>query len=67
MLKNILLECIESLLNQTLQECEFIFINDGSTDNSVEIIEKYKKLDDRIILINQKNQGVSIARNEGLV
>ncbi|MBO1623983.1 glycosyltransferase [Bacillus arachidis] len=59
-------QCIESLLNQTLQECEFIFINDGSTDNSREIIEKYKELDDRIILINQRNQGVSVARNRGL-
>ncbi|CAG9613764.1 Undecaprenyl-phosphate 4-deoxy-4-formamido-L-arabinose transferase [Bacillus rhizoplanae] len=59
-------QCIESLLNQTLQECEFIFINDGSTDNSRKVIEKYKKLDDRITLINQENQGVSIARNTGL-
>ncbi|MDM5190861.1 glycosyltransferase [Bacillus sp. DX4.1] len=59
-------QCIESLLNQTLQECEFIFINDGSIDNSKEIIEKYKQLDDRITLINQENQGVSIARNMGL-
>lgn len=59
-------QCIESLLNQTLQECEFIFINDGSTDNSREVIERYKKLDNRITLINQENQGVSIARNMGL-
>ncbi|WP_459501950.1 glycosyltransferase [Bacillus sp. C1] len=59
-------QCIESLLNQTLQECEFIFVNDGSTDNSREIIEKYRKLDGRIILINQRNQGVSVARNRGL-
>ncbi|EEM14426.1 MULTISPECIES: glycosyltransferase [Bacillus] len=58
--------CIESLLNQTLQECEFIFINDGSIDDSREIIEGYKQVDDRIILINQVNQGVSIARNKGL-
>ncbi len=59
-------QCIESLLNQTLQECEFIFINDGSTDKSIQIIEKYQKLDDRIILLSQENQGVSIARNKGL-
>ncbi|MBO1579737.1 glycosyltransferase [Bacillus sp. XF8] len=59
-------QCIESLLNQTLQECEFIFINDGSIDNSREIIEGYKQVDDRITLINQENQGVSIARNMGL-
>lgn len=59
-------ECIESLINQTLQECEFIFINDGSSDKSKEIIEKYKINDERIILINQENQGVSAARNKGL-
>lgn len=59
-------QCINSLLNQTLKDCEFIFVNDGSRDNSKEIIEKYKALDDRIILINQENQGVSIARNNGL-
>ncbi|MDC2864547.1 glycosyltransferase [Bacillus sp. BP-3] len=59
-------QCVESLLNQTLEQCEFIFINDGSTDNSREIIEGYKELDRRIILINQENQGVSIARNKGL-
>jgi glycosyltransferase involved in cell wall biosynthesis len=60
-------ECIQSLLKQTLQHCEFIFINDGSTDNSIEIIRKYQKYDQRIILINQENQGVSIARNTGLI
>lgn len=59
-------QCINSLLNQTLKDCEFIFVNDGSKDSSKEIIEKYKALDDRIILINQENQGVSIARNNGL-
>jgi glycosyltransferase involved in cell wall biosynthesis len=61
-----LAECIESLLGQTLKECEFIFVNDGSKDSSREILEDYKKRDSRIILINQKNQGVSIARNNGL-
>jgi glycosyltransferase involved in cell wall biosynthesis len=59
-------QCIESLINQTLQECEFIFINDGSKDESQQIIENYQKLDVRIKLINQENQGVSIARNVGL-
>ncbi|KMY51889.1 glycosyltransferase [Peribacillus loiseleuriae] len=59
-------ECIESLISQTLQDCEFIFINDGSKDRSGEMIEHYQKLDNRIILINQGNQGVSMARNAGL-
>lgn len=59
-------ECIKSLLGQTLNECEFIFVNDGSTDKSCEIIKKYQKIDNRIKLINQKNSGVSVARNIGL-
>jgi glycosyltransferase involved in cell wall biosynthesis len=59
-------QCIESLLVQTLEECEFIFINDGSTDSSLNIINKFQKVDSRIKLIEQKNQGVSIARNQGL-
>lgn len=59
-------DCIKSLLAQTLQSCEFIFVNDGSKDESQSIIENYQKLDDRILLINQENQGVSVARNNGL-
>ncbi len=58
--------CIQSLLAQTLASCEFIFINDGSTDDSRTIIEQFQKTDSRIILINQENQGVSAARNAGL-
>ena len=41
-------ECIESLRNQSLKEIEMIFINDGSRDNSLSILEKYKKIDKRI-------------------
>lgn len=59
-------KCIESLLAQTLQSCEFIFINDGSTDNTQTLIEVFQKTDGRIILINQPNQGVSAARNSAL-
>ncbi|UOY92700.1 glycosyltransferase [Ectobacillus sp. JY-23] len=59
-------ECIESLLQQTLSECEFIFVNDGSRDNSKQIIESYQAIDKRIILLNQENQGVSVARNNGM-
>lgn len=57
---------MESLLNQTLTSCEFIFVNDGSTDASREIIENYQKSDSRIQLFNQENQGVSVARNKGI-
>lgn len=59
-------KCIESLLSQTLLSCEFIFINDGSSDESQTIIEDFQKTDHRIILLNQENQGVSAARNLGL-
>ncbi|MGG4489221.1 glycosyltransferase family 2 protein [Metabacillus idriensis] len=58
--------CLTSLTSQTLKECEFIFVNDGSIDNSVVIINKYILNDKRIKLINQNNMGVSIARNTGL-
>ncbi|RTY92305.1 glycosyltransferase [Flavobacterium sp. GT3R68] len=59
-------DCIESIISQTFGDCEFIFINDGSTDNSQSVLEKYLERDSRIILINQKNKGVSEARNRGL-
>ncbi|QNG58478.1 glycosyltransferase [Bacillus sp. PAMC26568] len=59
-------ECIASLLEQSLSDCEFIFINDGSLDNSREIIERYMKNSEKIKLIDQENFGVSAARNSGL-
>ncbi|MBB6624108.1 glycosyltransferase family 2 protein [Clostridium gasigenes] len=59
-------KCLQSLINQTLREIEIIVVNDGSTDNSLSIIEKYKKLDNRIKIINKKNGGLSEARNYGI-
>jgi glycosyltransferase involved in cell wall biosynthesis len=59
-------ECIRSLLRQTLADCEFIFVNDGSTDGSLKIIEQFRQQDSRIKIINQQNQGVSVARNNGI-
>nr|MBC9203186.1 glycosyltransferase [Paenibacillus sp. PL91] len=58
--------CIDSLLKQTIEDYELIFVNDGSTDNSKEIIEHYQKNNAQILLINQGNKGVSLARNAGL-
>lgn len=59
-------QCIISLLSQSLAACEYIFVNDGSVDNSKDIIENYQKQDSRIKIINQENQGVSAARNTGI-
>jgi glycosyltransferase involved in cell wall biosynthesis len=64
--KDYLYDCIKSLLDQTLNDCEFILVNDGSTDNSREIIEKYQKEDSRLVLINQENKGIGEARNTGI-
>lgn len=60
-------QCTTSLLSQSLAACEFIFVNDGSVDDSRDIIENYQKQDSRIKLINQENQGVSAARNAGII
>ncbi len=59
-------DAIESILNQTYTNFEFIMINDGSTDGSLEIIERYKHQDERIILISRKNQGLVSSLNEGI-
>lgn len=58
-------KCINSVLNQTLKEIEVIIINDGSTDNSLEIINKFS-VDERIKIISRENKGASKTRNEGL-
>lgn len=57
-------ESIESILNQTYTEFEFIIVNDGSTDSSLEIIKSYK--DERIVLINQNNTGLAKSLNNGI-
>lgn len=59
-------ECLYSIISQTYRNIEIILINDGSTDRSGQIAEKYKTLDDRVVLIHKKNGGVSKARNIGV-
>jgi len=54
--------CLLSLFNQTFKDFEIIVVNDGSTDNTLEVLEKYK---DRIKIINQENRGAPSARNRG--
>lgn len=58
-------KCLNSVVNQSLKEIEIICVNDGSTDNSMQILEEYKRRDYRIQLITQKNKGLSGARNTG--
>lgn len=58
--------CLDSVLNNTYHNLEVFCINDGSTDNSAAIVARYAQEDDRIVLIDQKNAGVSAARNAGL-
>lgn len=57
---------ITSLINQKYSNLEIILVNDGSTDNSLSICQKYKRHDKRIKVIDQDNGGVSSARNAGL-
>ena len=59
-------ECLNSVQYQTYTDIEVILVNDGSTDNSKTICERYCKIDSRFQLINQANQGQSVARNVGV-
>ena len=58
--------CINSILNQTYTNFELILINDGSKDSSLKICRKYASKDNRIVVIDKENEGVSIARNMGI-
>lgn len=58
--------CLDSLINQSLKDIEIICVNDGSTDSSLSILREYEKLDERIIVIDKNNGGLSSARNAGL-
>lgn len=59
-------ECLDSVLNQSYQNIEAICVNDGSTDNSLNILNKYRTLDKRFKVLSQKNSGSSAARNYAL-
>ena len=61
-----LITCINSIINQTLKEIEIICVNDGSTDDSLLILLNFSKLDNRIMIIDQRNRGLSEARNTGV-
>lgn len=59
-------ECLNSIVNQTLKDLEIICINDGSTDNSLKILEEYQAKDNRFRIFSQRNQGQGVARNNAL-
>lgn len=59
-------QCLDSIISQSYSNIEIILIDDGSSDNSSSILDEYKRIDSRIIILSKKNQGVSSARNAGL-
>ena len=59
-------QCIESILNQSYKDIEVVIVNDGSTDDSLEICERYEKQDERVIILNQANKGAFEARRSGV-
>ena len=58
--------CIDSLINQTLKDIEIIVVDDGSTDNSGQIIKKYQEKNSNIKYCKKENGGLSDARNYGM-
>ena len=64
--ENYLEKCIKSLISQSLTDLEIILVDDGSTDSSSVICDKYSILDSRIVVIHKKNGGLVSARKTGL-
>lgn len=58
-------QCVKSVLDQTYGDFELILVDDGSPDNSGKMCDDYAEKDNRIIVIHQKNGGLSTARNSG--
>lgn len=59
-------QCLDSILNQTFQDFEIICVDDGSTDRSLDILQEYKRKDDRFVIIQQNHFGAGFARNSGI-
>lgn len=59
-------QCMDSIINQTFEDIEIICVNDGSTDDCLEILERYREMDGRIKIISQENRGLGAARNVGM-
>lgn len=61
-----LIQCIDSVLSQRIEDIEVILVNDGSTQNNVDICKRYVKKDSRVVFLSHENRGVSVCRNEGI-
>ena len=59
-------KCLDSIINQTLEDIEIILVDDGSPDNCFRICDEYAEKDSRVKVIHQKNSGPSVARNTGI-
>lgn len=64
--ENYLRECLDSVINQTMEELEIICVDDGSKDNSLEILREYEKKDKRVIIISKPNSGYGNTMNVGM-
>lgn len=65
-IEEFLVKCLDSVVNQTLNNIEIIIINDGSTDNSIQVINDYQSRYSNIIVIDKNNEGPGAARNKGI-
>ena len=64
--KQYLSDCLNSILAQTYTELEILFVDDGSTDGSSDLLDSFAAMDKRIRVIHQENGGVCAARNRGI-
>jgi glycosyltransferase involved in cell wall biosynthesis len=65
-IEDYLKECLDSIVNQSLDDIEIICVNDGSTDSSLDILKEYGNADSRVRIISQENKGIGCARNTAL-
>ena len=59
-------KCVDSILGQTFSDIQVILVDDGSPDQCGKICDEYAGVDNRVKVLHQKNQGVAVARNNGL-
>ena len=59
-------QCLDSIINQNLKDIEIICVNDGSTDNSLRILENFSSKDNRVKIFSKENGGQASARNLGI-